>query len=137
MPVANYDMAPTAVYALNKKRPIQWRGRPVLEAFERNELIQSPSFPGLPPRDEPVLHTDLFKPWVGWYYTETLMDEETTQCLARYRLNFTYLWGQWDLASFLVGLAVGISAMIVLVLMWFLIWSFCRHRRLGYRPVQN
>ena len=134
-PVANYDMAPTVLYALNKKRPVQWLGRPILEMFIKNVMVRSPTAPVLPPsptevataRDAaqlvipPQLPLDavddqdaLAKGWYGWFYVELNDDEEREQCLSQFQLQATWLWGQWDLASFLVGLGAGVGGCVLI-----------------------
>ncbi len=50
---------------------------------------------------------------MGWYF----------ECIAEFRLQMPLLWGNWDHASFLVGILVGIVLSFVSVISLFYILS--------------
>ena len=128
-PVANYDVSPSLLHAMGLPMPLQWRGRPVREAFE-NQIVSVGMLP------DPELAKDP-NHYAGWLFEDATWNQTATyqQCMASFQLQTEWLWGQWDNASFGVGVTVGVLAQTGVTLFIWGLCCLCRRRRPRYAHV--
>ena len=103
--VSNMDMAGTVLHALNVPVPVQWRAKPIYEAFENYELTNDV---------QKVLNATANystreggnKTMLLWSYMSEPEDTDA-ECKEQFHLDNPIMWGVWDNASFGIGAALG------------------------------
>lgn len=113
--IANSDSAPTILEWLGLPTPIRWYSRPVFEAFEGYVVKRE---------YEKVVRTDPTRN--GWDFQEERDAGKYFECLSDFKLRLPWIWGTWDISSFIVGMLSGFLLSIVTFVAGFmLVGWFC------------
>jgi hypothetical protein len=102
---------PTLLTALGLSKPIQWHSSSIWEIFDRFTLDSGSSS---------MENIQL------WRYEEEAGLDWQLSCLQEFRLDESWVPGQWDLATFVIGLVLGMVGSITGGLLLLVIYRLMR-----------